>query len=83
MSRTTKSPVELIEAVHQALSVHRADGNFFISEIPYFTIQPLPALQDACIANWTIKIDPCASDIAVALKHAASLVQHEYDLRID
>lgn len=83
MSRATKNYLELIEAVHQALSVQRADDNFLISQIPYFTIQPLPALQDACMSNWSIKIDPCAPHIAEALQHAASLVQHEYDLRID
>ncbi|TQL81235.1 hypothetical protein FB549_2796 [Delftia sp. HK171] len=83
MPRATKTNLELIEAVHQALSVKRTDEYFLISEIPYFSIEPLPALQDACISNWTIKIDPCAADVEVAIKHAACLVQHEYDLRID
>jgi hypothetical protein len=81
MSRLTKTSLELVEEVFFVLNTQRVDTPFQLSELPFFTVEALPPLQDACVSNWVLKIEPCSTEVAAALRHAATVVQHEFDLR--
>lgn len=81
MPRPSKTSLELIEAVFLALNTQRLDTPYLISELPHFSVEPLPLQQDACVSNWILNIEPCSAEVAAALRRAATIVQHEFDLR--
>ena len=80
MTRKEKTPEELISAIYQALFSSQYSVHFHVKNLPGISIRALPLQQDACASNWVVNIESGDPELRAAIRHAASMVQHEFDL---
>lgn len=81
MTRKEKTPEELISAIYQALFSSQYSVHFHVKNLPGISIMaPLLLQQDACASNWVVNIESVDPELRAAIRHAASMVQHEFDL---
>ncbi len=78
MTRKEKTPEELISAIYQAL--FSSQYSVHVKNLPSISIMALPLQQDACASNWVVNIESGDPELRAAIRHAASMVQHEFDL---
>lgn len=80
MARKEKTHEELISAIYQALFSSQYSVHFYVKNLPGISIMALPLQQDACASNWVVNIESGDPELRAAIRHAASMVQHEFDL---